>query len=190
MDPMFLSSHYFHNCHPSLIIFFFFVLPSFINLNLMPPYLCPPSLCPPQLLCLCPPCCLTQGGGTCAPSWTAPCRMSVTCTCWWRRQRSRLFAEPSWKREGVTVHSLTCYSLWWWGTFSLYTEKINANSSDVSTLFALFDVRSQFNFLHPRFASRMWRLPCWERLHICRPLLMTSLCWLKTHTSYHQPVSR
>lgn len=52
----FLPSLYFHNYHPSLIIFSFHVLPSSINLNVMPPHLCPPSLCPPPpLLCLCSP---------------------------------------------------------------------------------------------------------------------------------------
>lgn len=55
-----------------------------------------------------------QAGGTCAPSWTAPCRTSATCTCWWRRRRSRRCAEHSWRREGVTVHSSTCCSRWWW----------------------------------------------------------------------------
>lgn len=63
--------------------------------------------------------CLTQAGGTCGPSSTVPCRMLATCTCWWRRRRSRQFAEPSWRRGAVTVPSLTCFSLWWWGTFTL-----------------------------------------------------------------------
>lgn len=62
---------------------------------------------------------VTQAVGTCAPSWTAPCRMSVTCIYWWRRRRSRLCGEPSWKKGGATVHLLTCCSLWWWGTLTL-----------------------------------------------------------------------
>lgn len=100
--------------HPPLYLFSFLLLllSSLVDLNSTLSSL--PSSVPPLPLR-----CLTQAGGTCAPSWTVPCRMSVTCTCWWRRRRSRQFAEPSWRRGVVTVHSLTCYSLWWWGTFSL-----------------------------------------------------------------------
>lgn len=35
-----------------------------------------------------------QGKATCSPSWTAPCRTSTTCTCCWRRRRSRRCAGP------------------------------------------------------------------------------------------------
>lgn len=111
---MFQSSHLFlpSSLHP--------VKHSFTNYN-VPPRLssflsCISALLRPVLLRLS---LVTQAVGTCAPSWTAPCRMSVTCIYWWRRRRSRLCGEPSWKKGGATVHLLTCCSLWWWGTLTL-----------------------------------------------------------------------
>lgn len=112
-------------CHHVPIISFFYPPPhtpvkhSFTN-YIMPPRLssflsCISAPLRPVLLRLS---LVTQAVGTCAPSWTAPCRTSVTCICWWRRRRSRLCGEPSWKKGGATVHLLTCCSLWWWGTWT------------------------------------------------------------------------
>lgn len=56
-----------------------------------------------------------QAEGTCSLSWTVPCRMWPTCACWWRRQRSRQCAGPSWKREAASAPSSASSSLLWWG---------------------------------------------------------------------------
>lgn len=56
-----------------------------------------------------------QAEGTCSLSWTVPCRMWLTCACWWRRQRSRQCAGPSWKRGAASALLSASFSPLWWG---------------------------------------------------------------------------
>lgn len=72
-----------------------------------------PTIFTPQLhrcVALPPP----QGEGTCSHSWTAPCRMWLTCACWWRRQKSRRCAAPSSRRGAASAPSSASFSQSWW----------------------------------------------------------------------------
>lgn len=68
-----------------------FLLPLSCLISLYSPI--PASLCHPSSVVHGHLLCLAQAGGTCGPSWTVPCRTSVTCIFWWRRRRSRQCAE-------------------------------------------------------------------------------------------------